>query len=139
MLLSKEVNEFFLNGYGYLERISEGKKCLVVRLKVLTSIKSEPADQSDEILLDCEVGNLALLSKLDPMYEARKKGHCIALRFACVYSGFGHYHPGLTHDDPAHMVMLCAKLISVGEWYCNSQRVYDVSCTNTARSSQNAA
>lgn len=115
-MLSKEYNEFCLSGYGYLEDIRKGEKYMIVRIKMRT------IGQSDEIILDCIVDNLILLSLLNPMYQAHTQAHSVLLRFSCVYSSVGSCYLGMTIEDPAHMLTLHAKLISVGEWYCDGRR-----------------
>ncbi len=112
----QSMNTFCLSGHGYLEQVRvEKQRGIVMRIKALTH-----ADPTDQVLLDCEV-NSAWLPQIFAIQHLLEARHTIMLHFSCVYTGFAYCYPALTQDDPANMVKLEARLVTVEAWYCNGR------------------
>jgi hypothetical protein len=111
----KHKFELCLSGYGYLNNIFRKDKIIVARICWTSLDVSYLA--LNEITLECEVDNLALMSALDPPNQARLAGHEVYLRFSAIYTGLGFYYMGLTPEDPEHMLRLLGRLTSVEAWY----------------------
>lgn len=108
------LSELCLSGYGYLEEVTQ-------KDKIVARIGWTPKHHQslEEIILDCEIDNLLLMSLIDPLHQALQAQHEIKLYFMAEYCGFGSYFSGLTPEDPQHMLRLQCRLKSVGFWYCD--------------------
>ena len=123
-MLSQQLKTPCISGWASFDRcvLGVGERYINIHLRLLTDARHNPS--SEEVILDCIVGNdLKLLETLNLMYQTWRENHHILLQFTCQYRHFGYCYSGLTPEDPKNLLTLHAKLISVGEWYCDGQRV----------------
>ena len=124
-MLSQQIENPYISGWAYFNRCmlgAVGDYYMSVDLRLATDQQHNPS--SEEVILDCVVkGNLRLLETLNLIYQTWRKKHRVLLQFTCQYRHFGYCYSGLTVEDPKNLLTLRAELISVGEWYCDGQRM----------------
>ena len=95
-------------GRGHLVEITQ-QQAMVVHIRLTGKL--------EEVTLQCTVDNLALLTILDPLYQARMKQHTVELSFKAAYQEFGFYYTRRAEEDPQHMLGLHCQLQAVTAWY----------------------
>ena len=128
-MLTQQTENPYISGWAYFDRCllgsHVGERYISIHLRLLTDNRHNPS--SEEVILDCAVGNdLKVLEALNLIYPTWRQNHRILLQFTCQYRHFGYCYSGLTPEDPKNLLTLHAKLISVGEWYCDGRLMTDV-------------
>lgn len=110
-----QLLELSLTGYGYLLAVKETPQGTLVTIRVLTS-------SLDDVELHCIAENCGVSAELYRVKGKCRVGECVLLQFKVDYLRFGYNYPGLTKEDPQHMVQLQGKLITVYGWIQDGEK-----------------
>lgn len=123
----KNAFHFFLEGYGYLEGVSQKNGETWIRIRVEQMAFSESGTVPDEIALYCRVEKTSLLSIISVLENRRLAGHSILLGFHAIYSHLSDCFYGRMPEDPKNMLVVHGKLQWISGWFQDGRWIFSES------------